>query len=180
MAEAKNSSLWNYNVSGVPLYLYIGLSVPIVIGLVTNSLGTDIMSTLAMLFTVGAFFNQIGKKLPIWNKWIGGGSMMAIMAPSFLVYMGWWPEKYSEATLTLFDSMGFLDWFILLLMAGGILSVDRDILLKTLKRCGPVFIGTILMGGVFGLVAGMLVGMTPANILAYYILPNLGGGNGAA
>ena len=179
MAEAKNSSLWNYNVSGVPLYLYIGLSVPIVIGLVTNSLGTDIMSTLAMLFTVGAFFNQIGKKLPIWNKWIGGGSMMAIMAPSFLVYMGWWPEKYSEATLTLFDSMGFLDWFILLLMAGGILSVDRDILLKTLKRCGPVFIGTILMGGVFGLVAGMLVGMTPANILAYYILPNLGGGNGA-
>lgn len=179
MEESKKNSIWNYNVSGIPLYLYIGLSVPIVIGLVTGSLGTDILSTLAMLFTVGAFFNQIGKHLPIWNKWIGGGSMMAIMAPSFLVYMGWWPEKYSEATFTLFDTMGFLDWFILLLMAGGILSVDRDILLKTLKRCGPVFAGTIIMGGIFGLVAGMLVGMTPANILAYYILPNLGGGNGA-
>ena len=88
MEESKKNSIWNYNVSGIPLYLYIGLSVPIVIGLVTGSLGTDILSTLAMLFTVGAFFNQIGKHLPIWNKWISGGCMMSIMAPSFLVYMG--------------------------------------------------------------------------------------------
>ena len=170
---------YNYEMSGVPFGLYLGLSVPVLFGMVTGSLGTDVISLMAMLTVIGIFFMWLGKVMPIWNNWIGGGSMMAIMAPSFMVYMNWLPEKYTEATTALFDGSGFLDFFLIVLIAGGILAVDRNILVKTLKRCGPAFIGTVLVGGVFGLVAGLAMGMTPANILAYYVLPNLGGGNGA-
>lgn len=96
-----------------------------------------------------------------------------------MVFMGWIPEKYVESATIFYDEVSFLELYLGLLMAGGLLAVDRDTLLKTLKRCGPVFVGTILVGAAFGLIGGMIVGMTPANILAYYVLPNLGGGNGA-
>ena len=172
-------SILHYEMNGIPLYLYLGAAIPVLLGMITGSLGTDMLSTIVMLFVIGMFFMEIGKRLPIWNKWIGGGSMMAIMAPSFMVFMGWIPEKYVESATIFYDEVSFLELYLGLLMAGGLLAVDRDTLLKTLKRCGPVFIGTILVGAAFGLIGGLIVGMTPANILAYYVLPNLGGGNGA-
>lgn len=178
-----NETMWkrllNYEMSGVPLYLYVPMAAFVVLAMATGSLGTDMLSTMGMLFVIGIFFMWLGKKLPIWNKWIGGGSMMAIMFPSFMVYMGWLPETYVESATVFYDGVSFLDVYLGLLMVGGLLSVDRDTLLKTLKRCGPVFAGTILVGGLFGLGAGLLVGMNPGDILSYYVLPNLGGGNGA-
>lgn len=175
----EKKGILHYEMNGIPLYLYLGMAIPVLLGIITGSLGTDMLSTIVMLFVIGMFFMEIGKRLPIWNKWIGGGSMMAIMAPSFMVFMGWIPEKYVESATIFYDEVSFLELYLGLLMAGGLLAVDRDTLLKTLKRCGPVFIGTILVGAAFGLIGGMIVGMTPANILAYYVLPNLGGGNGA-
>lgn len=187
----RQKDFWHYEMNGIPLYLYICFAAAVFIGMATGSLGTDLLSTMGMLFVIGMFFMQVGRRLPIWNKWIGGGSMMAIMAPSFLVWMGWIPEKYVQsATLFYSDSyttaggaelvgMNFLELYLGLLMVGGLLAVERDTLVKTLKRCGPVFFGTIAVAGMFGLGAGMLFGKSPADSLAYYILPNLGGGNGA-
>lgn len=169
----------HYSLSGLPLYLYLALAVPILLGMVTGSLGTDLLSTMSMLFVIGIFFMQVGKRLPIWNKWIGGGSMMAIMAPSFMVYMKWLPEKYIESATVFYDGVSFLELYLGLLMVGGLLSVDRTLLIKTLKRCGPVFFGAIVTAGLFGILGGKIMGMPLDNILAYYVLPNLGGGNGA-
>ncbi|MFT4107683.1 MAG: 2-hydroxycarboxylate transporter family protein [Lacrimispora sp.] len=179
MESSGKKGFLHYEINGIPLYLYICMSIPVILGMITGSLGTDMLSTMAMLFVIGMFFTQVGKRLPIWNKWIGGGSMMAIMAPSFMVYMKWLPEKYVESATVFYDGVSFLELYLGLLMVGGLLAVDRDTLLKTLKRCGPVFFGTIVLGGAFGLLGGILAGMAPADILSYYVLPNLGGGNGA-
>ena len=191
MEDSLTKRFLHYEMNGIPVYLYVCFAVPVVLGIVTGALGTDLLSTMAMLFVIGMFFMQVGKRLPIWNKWIGGGSMMAIMAPSFMVYMGWLPEKYVQsATLFYSDAfttsegvelvgMNFLELYLGLLMVGGLLAVDRDTLVKTLKRCGPVFFGTIAITALFGIMAGTLVGKSVADSLAYYILPNLGGGNGA-
>lgn len=169
----------HYNLNGMPVVFYIAFAVPIVLGIVTQSLGTDMLSTMSMLFVIGIFFMQVGKRLPIWNKWIGGGSMMAIMAPSFMVYMNWLPQKYIESATLFYDGISFMELYLGLLMVGGVLSADRDILIKTLKRCGPVFVGAIAFAGLFGVITGVVMGIPLGNILSYYVLPNLGGGNGA-
>lgn len=173
------SQLFSYELVGIPIYLYVIFSIIIVLGIVTQSLGTDMLSTISMLFVMGIFFMQLGKRLPIWNKWIGGGSMMAIMAPSFMVYMKWIPIKYVDSATQFYDNGGFLELYLGLLMVGGLLSVDRTMLIKTLQRCLPVFAGAILCAGLFGILGGLLVGLSLGDILAYYVLPNLGGGNGA-
>ncbi|CAB1252828.1 Citrate:sodium symporter [Ruminococcaceae bacterium BL-6] len=170
---------FHYELNGVPVYLFIGLAVPVILGIYTQSLTKDMLSTLAILFVLGMIFMEVGKRLPIWNNWFGGGSMMAIMFPSFMVFMKWLPQKYVESITTFYDGIGFLQLYVGLLMVGGLLSVDKDILLKTLARCGPVFLGTILCAGLFGMIGGSLMGMDLGKIFSYYVLPNLGGGNGA-
>lgn len=171
--------LFQYKLHGIPLIFYLAFALPVVIGMIRGTLGTDILSTMAMLFVIGIFFNELGSRLPIWNTWIGGGSMMAIMAPSFMVYMGWFPQTYVDSATLFYDDMSFLYFYIIILMAGSLLAVNRTHLLETLKRCGGVFLGAVAIGAVFGIVAGKLVGLSLAETLAYYVLPNLGGGNGA-
>ncbi len=161
----------------IPVYLMF--AVPIVFGVYKGTLGTDILSLMGMFFVIGIFFNEIGKRLPIWNKWIGGGGMLSIMAPSFMVYMQWLPEKYVEASKLFVDDMSFLNFYIIILMAGSLLSVNRQQLIKTLKRVGPVFIGAAVFAGVFGVIGGKIVGLSLGEVLSYFVLPNLGGGNGA-
>ena len=171
--------IWNYKVHGMPLLAYLAFAIPIVIGMITGTLGDDILSVMGMLFIIGIFFSEVGKRLPIWNTWIGGGSMMAIMAPSFLVYMGWLPQKYVDAATHFYDEMSFLNLYIIVLMAGSLLSVNRKHLTETLKRCGPVFFGAVFGATILGIIGGKIVGIPLGDLLSYYVLPNLGGGNGA-
>ncbi|MEG2204610.1 MAG: 2-hydroxycarboxylate transporter family protein, partial [Oscillospiraceae bacterium] len=69
--------------------------------------------------------------------------------------------------------------YIIVLMTGALLSVNRVHLIKTLKRCGPVFLAAAVCATGFGLLGGKMVGMSMGETLSYFILPNLGGGNGA-
>ena len=173
------SRLLHYRMNGIPLYLYVVFSVPILIAAGLGVLGTDLMSIIGLLFVIGVFCSWLGEKLPIWNTWIGGGSMMAMMLPSFLVYANVIPEKYTESITYFYDDMSFLNFYIIFLITGGLLTIDRNSLLKTLKRCGPVFLGAVIGAVAFGLLGGAIFGKPVGETLAYYVLPNLGGGNGS-
>ncbi|MEG2204609.1 MAG: 2-hydroxycarboxylate transporter family protein, partial [Oscillospiraceae bacterium] len=108
----QNSSMlyrvMHYKTQGMPIMVYLALAIPVIIGMVSGSLGTDLLSTIGMLFVIGVFFMELGRRLPIWNTWIGGAGMMAIMAPSFMVYMKWLPEKYVGSAKMLFTEFNFL------------------------------------------------------------------------
>ncbi|SES34748.1 2-hydroxycarboxylate transporter family protein [Psychrobacillus sp. OK032] len=174
-----NKNILSAKIHGMPVVVYVGLSIPVILGVVTGSLGTDIMSIIGMLYVIGILFSWLGDKIPIWNNWIGGGSMLAMMAPSFLVYTKVIPEKYSEAITYFFDDMSFLNFYIIVLIMGSLLTVDSKMLVKTLKRCGPVFAAAVFGAVIFGIISGNLVGKPIGDTLAYYVLPNLGGGNGS-
>lgn len=171
--------LLHYRINNLPLYLYLAFSLPILCATWWEVLGTDLMSIIGLLFVIGVFCAWLGEKLPIWNTWIGGGSMLAMMFPSFLVYAGIIPAKYTQSIKYFYDDMSFLNFYIIFLIAGGLLTIDRDSLLKTLKRCGPVFFGAVIGSVVFALLGGAIFGKPMGETLAYYVLPNLGGGNGS-
>lgn len=173
------SRVLHYKMHDVPVYLYVAFSVPVLFAAATGTLGTDLMSIIGFLMVIGIFCFWIGGKLPIWNTWIGGGGMMAMMLPSFLVYVNVIPEKYTESISYFYNDMNFLNFYIIFLIAGGLLTIDRNILVKTLKRCGPVFVGAVAGAAAFGILGGLIFGKPVGETLAYYILPNLGGGNGS-
>lgn len=76
-------------------------------------------------------------------------------------------------------STGFLDLYILVLITGSVLSVDRKMLIKSFAG----FVPTILAGiagalGLAGLV-GAITGVGAIEAIATYAIPVMGGGNGA-
>ncbi|MGL6201523.1 MAG: 2-hydroxycarboxylate transporter family protein [Lachnospiraceae bacterium] len=177
--ERENGSFLQYKVQGVPLFLFIPFAAIVLIAVYTGGLGDDMLSTMALLFVIGAISYEVGKRLPIWNKYIGGGTMMAIMLPSFFVFMGWLPEFYIESSVNFYDTISFQTLYICLLMAGGLLTVNRVMLIKTLARCGPVFIVGIITAALGGVLGAVVTGTSISEVLTYYVLPSLGGGNGA-
>jgi len=65
------------------------------------------------------------------------------------------------------------------LITGSVLSLDRDILLKSFAGYVPAILGGVVGAGILGSLAGLLFGVNPAMIMLQYVLPVMGGGNGA-
>ena len=145
----------------------------------TGNLGTDGLSTIAMLMGLGGLLFEIGNRIPVFNKWVGGGSMLAMMVPSWMVYKNLIPQAYVEATVNFYDGISFQTMFICFLMAGSLLIIDRDTLIQSIARYIPTILGGIVGAAALGLVGGLVMGYNPADIVCNYVLPIMGGGNGA-
>ena len=88
-------------------------------------------------------------------------------------------EGSKEALNTFNGTTGFLDLYILILITGSVLSVDRKMLLKSFVGYIPTIlagiVGALALAGVVGAVTG--VGAIEA--ITGYAIPVMGGGNGA-
>jgi len=107
-------------IMGIPLPLFAILSVVILASMFTGALGDDMLSTMALLCVIGSILYEIGERIPIFNKWVGGGSMLAMMVPSYLVYINIIPEKYAESITLFYDGISF-QTMLYLLFNGGVL-----------------------------------------------------------
>lgn len=168
-----------YKLMGIPAPLFAVLSVIILAAMFTGALGDDILSTMALLCVIGTILFEIGDRIPIFNKWVGGGSMLAMMVPSYLVYVWIISPKYAESVTMFYDEISFQTLYITLLMAGSLLIIDRDTLIKSFLRYIPTIIAGVAVAGVFGIAVGSMMGYSVSDLLVYYVLPIMGGGNGA-
>ena len=133
-----------------------------------------ILSIFALLF------GEIGERIPFWNKYIGGGVVLVFLLSSFSATYGYIPQYVVKGTKEFYQgNFDFLSLFITILVVGSVLSTDRDVLIKGSARIVPlIFIG--LIGAVAaGSVVGIFFGLSPIEVLLNYILPVMGGGNGA-
>jgi Na+/citrate or Na+/malate symporter len=103
-------------IQGVPVIPFMIMFVIIMVSVYTECLGDDILSTVAFLLALGGILFEIGNKIPVFNKWVGGGSMLAMMVPSWMVYKELIPPKYVEATVNFYDGISFQTLFICFLM----------------------------------------------------------------
>ena len=175
------AKLLSWKWEGVPVPMILIVAIICAVGMATGSFGTDIGSTICWLFALGLIANEIGERIPIFNTWLGGGGMMLVLLPSFLVWKNIIPAKYAEAATNFYSDSGleFQCMYICLLMCGALLTIDRKVLIQSLIRYIPTVIAGVAVAAVFGLVVGSLLGMDVTSLWIYYILPIMGGGNGA-
>ena len=105
--------------------------------------------------------------------------MLAMLLPSVLVYAGIISEKYVESTTLFFDGSGFQNLFICVLMAGSFIALSRNLLIKSIVRYIPTILAGVAIAAVFGILAGVMLGHSVPELMTYYVLPIMGGGNGA-
>ena len=165
---------------GMPVWL---ISVVLTLIYAVTFTGTlpadDMLSTITIMFAIGFVLYELGERLPIWKDYIGGGAVMAFFAAACLSHFEILPVKYTEAITFFYDDYGFQTLFISLLIVSAVLTVNRKQLIKAFAGYIPAILGGIFMAGVFGVIGAMLCGVNLVDVIAYYVLPIMGGGNGA-
>lgn len=146
----------------------------------TGALGSDITAFIAVCAVIAILFNKIGKVLPIWNTYIGGGLLMVFFGTAVLKQLGLIPEKYVELIGNMVQGdVNILNVFIISLIMGSILSLDRNVLLRSFGGYIPAILGGLLGACVLGVATGLIFGISPIDMVIRYVLPIMGGGNGA-
>ncbi len=133
--------------------------------------------TFAMMAIIGILFGEIGERIPIWNEYVGGGTILVFFVGSLFATYGVLPAGFVEQADGFYDT--FLDMFIPCLIMGSVLTVNRKILLKSFAGYIPLIIVGVSGAAVFGMSAGLLFGKEPMDVMLNYVLPIMGGGTGA-
>ncbi len=180
MSEKKSflDELKEFN--GLPWWMYLAILALAFACMYLGVLGTDSVSFLLCAGVLAVGFYKIGELLPIWNTYIGGGLLMVFFGTSILQYFGIIPEQYSTMINDIVnEDFSMLTMFIVFLIVGSILALDRKILLKSFAGYIPSILGGVAGAAVLGCVAGLLFGVKPVDAVVRYVLPIMGGGNGA-
>lgn len=163
---------------GAPWHITIIACLLIIVTMFMRALGTDIPSTLALMLAIGIPLNEIGKRLPIWKTYIGGGILLAFIGTSVIGTFELIPAEYVTSIDNFTSNINFLTFYIVVLITGSVLSLERKILLRSFVGYFPAILGALAVAIVFGIMGGMVFGISPSDIITHYALPTMGGGNG--
>lgn len=163
---------------GIQWYIMLAILAIGFLGIFTETFGTNLPNTLFVMFVIGIPLYEIGNRIPIWNKYVGGGIVAAFLGTSLLVHFNILPEMYAVSIKEFTSDVNFLTLFIIVLIAGSVLSLDRKILIQSFIGYIPAILGGLAGAMLLGVITGLLFGIGPSEIILNYVLPVMGGGNG--
>ena len=164
---------------GLPWWLAAAICAVVLVCMFTGTLSSDMAGSIALMLVIGMICNEIGERIPIINDYIGGGLVVTYLISAALFTYKLIPEKYVSGMSLLIDDMNFLTLFIIVLIVGSLLALDRNLLIRSFAGYIPAILGGLLGAGILGIIGGLLLGISPSRILMMYVLPIMGGGNGA-
>lgn len=164
---------------GMPLPIYAFFAAVVLACAYLNIIPNQMIGAIAVLFSFGILVGEVGERLPLWNKFLGGGAMLCFLAGGLLKYFGLLPECVTNVSDGWINGYSFLNVFITMLVVGSLLGIDRDVLIKSGSLYIPTLLCSLLGACVFGAVAGMIFGNDPMYLITAYVMPIMGGGAGA-
>ncbi len=163
----------------LPWWLAGSVAVIAIAAAATGALSTDLAGCFVLMLSIGLICNEIGERIPFWNSYIGGGLVLTFLVSACLFTYQIIPQKYADAMTMIMDDADFLSFFIIFLITGSLLSLDRKLMLRSFAGYIPAIFGGIIGAALLGVGAGLIFGVGPVDILIKYVLPIMGGGNGA-
>ena len=151
-------------------------ALPMYMGIQSSSM----TGTLCSMAALAIVLNELGERIPIWNTYIGGGLLLTFFGTAILKHFNLIPEEFvANVNWLISDDVNVLEFFIMTLIVGSILSLDRDILLKSFAGYIPAIFGGLIVASIMGILGGLVFGVAPSTAVIKYVLPIMGGGNGA-
>ena len=137
-----------------------------------------IFSALAVF---GLLFGEIGDRIPFWDEYVGGGTILVFFAAAVFGTYNLVPENFMKAVNVFYGKqpVNFLEMFIPALIVGSVLTVDRKTLIKSISGYIPLIIIGVIGASVGGIAVGLIFGKNPIDVMMNYVLPIMGGGTGA-
>lgn len=176
-----NEGKSEFKLGGLPwwqaLIAVLLCAIPMYWGIQSGSLSGTLCSSLALAVVLYEF----GERLPIWNTYIGGGLLMAFFGVALLKYFNLIPTDAIDNINRIIsgDDVNLLEFYIIFLIVGSVLSLEKDILLRSFAGYIPAILGGLVAATILGVLAGLVFGVAPTESIMKYVLPIMGGGNGA-
>lgn len=145
---------------GMPLPIYAFFAIIVLACAYFNIIPNQMIGAVAVLFAFGILIGEIGERLPVWNKFLGGGAMLCFLAAGLLKYFNLLPECVTNVSDGWINGYSFLNVFITFLVVGSLLGIDRDVLIKSGSLYIPTLLCSLLGACVFGVVAGLIFATT--------------------
>lgn len=164
---------------GLSWPLCLGFILIVFAGVVTGSLSTDLAGGFAFMLALGIVCNEIGERIPVWNSYIGGGLVLAFVVSAYLFTNKYIPAAYEDSVRMVMDKADFLSFFIVFLICGSVLGLEKKLLLRSFAGYLPAIFGGLIGASILGIAGGLIFGVSPKLVLLNYVLPIMGGGNGA-
>ncbi len=177
-------SKWN----GLSIQMFLGLLAIVALtvyvpfgGKEAAFLRGNFLVIFGILAVFGILFGEIGDRIPIWNDYIGGGTVLVFFASAVMGTYNLVPAKVLKAIDVFYGEqpVNFLELFIPALIVGSVLTVNRKTLLQSIAGYIPLILIGVAGATLGGVGAGLLFGKEPLDIIMNYVLPIMGGGTGA-
>lgn len=112
------------------------------------------------LAVFGLLFGEIGDRIPFWNDYIGGGTILVFFMAAVFGTYNLVPENFMKAVNVFYGKqpVNFLEMFIPALIVGSVLTVDRKTLIKSISGYIPLIIIGVIGASIGGIVVGLIFG----------------------
>lgn len=170
----------------IKLFLLMAIVVAAVVyipfgGKEAGFLRPNFLIIMTLLAVIGLFFGEIGDRIPFWNDYVGGGTVLVFFATAVMGTYNMVPQTVLKSIDKFYASnpVNFLELFIPALIVGSVLTVNRKALIKSVAGYIPLILIGVAGASICGMLAGLLFGKAPLDIMMNYVLPIMGGGTGA-
>ena len=164
---------------GVDLPVFVFFAVIVLVSAYLEIIPNQLIGAVACMFTIGILLGELGERIPIWNKYCGGGAILVFLVCGLMSHFGVLPECVVKNATGWMNEYSFLNLFISFLIVGSLLGLDRKLLVKSSALYLPAIIAGVIGSIVFGALGGILFGKDPVQVVMAYVLPIMGGGAGA-
>lgn len=171
--------LKNYKIYGMSLPVFVFFGTVILVSALLGIIPNQMIGAIAVIFGLGIILGTLGDWLPVWKDYVGGGALLAFIGAGLLNYFGLLPECVVNNADGWINGYSFLNVFISFMIVGSLVGMDRKVLIKSGSLFIPAILAGIVGSGLLGVLAGLLIGKSPVEMLTAYVLPIMGGGAGA-
>lgn len=144
-------------VAGFPPLVFAVLFAITLVGGLTGTLPDSMLAGFACTMLLGGLLIWLGNLVPFVRDF-GLPTILCTFLPATIVFFGLMPENVSQVVASFVDGYGFLDFFVISVIAGSILGMPRALLVKAGPRFAVPLVGclvaTFAIIGLLGLVTG--------------------------
>lgn len=173
------SFLKSEKLYGLPFGMFLALSAIILFATYSGKLPKDYVGTIGFLMVIGGLFFYIGGKIPIFNDYMGGATILPLFGAAAMVALGLVPA-YVQKGVGSFMQGGFVNLYIAAVITGSILSLSRNSMLKSVYRYLPTIIGSQAVAILFLAFAGAVTGIGVFEAIFFIGAPCMSGGSSGA
>lgn len=166
-----------WRIASTPAPIYAAFAAVVLIAAVTGNLPESMLSGFAVTILLGGLLIWIGNLFPVIRDY-GLPTVLCTFVPATLMFTGLMPENAVVVVQSFVDNYGFLDFFVMALIAGSILGMPRTLLLKAGPRFAVPLVGCLI--ATFGLIGllGAVTGFGFMEGILFIAAPIMAGGLG--